>query len=114
MYINTYINPNREAEFIFTFLAISFQSIKSYKRHHQKGNNLANLENRRGLSDAAATMLNMTARRLRNFAIDLCGARPAIICRLRQLFQVSQYVYCCSNRIIHHCRQPSVYSCLIA
>jgi len=51
------------------------------------------MENRRGLSDAAATMLNMTAGRLRNFAIDLRGAWPAIICRL-QLFQAPQYVRC--------------------
>jgi hypothetical protein len=112
MHINTYINSYRAAEFIVTFVATSFQFIISYERLHQKGNNLADLEKNRGLSDAATTMLNMTARRLRNFAIDLCGARPAIICRLPQLFLVPQYVYCYSNRIIHHCRQPSVCSCL--
>ena len=114
MYINTYINSYRAAEFILTFLATSFQFIKSHQRLQQKGNSLADMENRRGLSDAAATMLTMTACRLRNFVIDLCGAWPAIICRLRQLFQAPQYVHCYSDRIIHHCRQPSAYSCLIA
>lgn len=57
-------------------------------------------------------MLTMTARRLRNFAIDLRGARPAIICRLRQLFQVPQYVYCYTNRVIFHRRQPFLSYCL--
>jgi len=114
MYINTYINSYSAAELIFPFLVTSFPFIKSHQSFHQKGNNLADLENRRGVSDAAATMLTMTARRLRNFVIDLCGARPAIVCRLRKLFQVPQYVYCYSNRIIYHCPHSSVYSCLIA